>query len=399
MAGQSCIRQHYYSGEWGTVGQGKGWPVPVPYGDRTTPYSNLPLHQSFLPPIAGDLFDWHPDKKRKAVDHFSKRLIDTRLPGAPLAVDYLRDKYGKNLAIGTITQAGYITLSLLYFLRENNTVLFKLTRRDISAFVEHEQGRGMSVNTVICRLRALYTFVAFLVEREILPPSILHKKIRLALPEALPRAIPAEDIKALLDVIDTVRDRALILLLLRTGMRIGELLNVQVSDIILPERKILLYLGSKNYLGRVVYFSQDAEIALKEWLRIRNSQKKYLFYSPSRENFSYAGARKMMKRRLTQAGLSDKGFCLHSLRHTFATDMLNAGLRIEVLQQVLGHQSIDVTMHYARLSDRTRENEYFKAMTVIEQGGHHASYPVSSQLQTVFEEKKLLASHRKKLST
>ena len=398
MAGQSCIRQHYYSGEWGTVGQGKGWPVPVPYGDRTTPYSDSTLHQSFPPPIAGDLFDRHPGKKRKAVDHFSKRLTDTGLPGAPLAVEYLRDKYSKNLAIGTITQAGYVALSFLSFLNENDTNIMQLTRRDISAFVEHEQRRGMSTNTVISHLRAVYTFVAFLVEREILPPSILHKKIRLALPEALPRAIPAEDIKALLDVIDTVRDRALILLLLRTGMRIGELLNVQVSDIILPERKILLYLGSKNYLGRVVYFSQDAEVALKEWLRIRNEQKKYLFYSPSKENFSYAGARKMMKKRLAQAGLSHKGFCLHSLRHTFATDMLNAGLRIEVLQQVLGHQSIDMTMHYARISDRTRENEYFKAMTVIEQGGHHASYPVSSQLQAVFEEKKLLASHRKKLS-
>ncbi len=398
MTGQSGILQHYYPGEWGTVGQRRGWSTPLSCLDQLTPTSNSTHHQSSFSPIARALVDQPPDKKRKAVDSFSKRLTDTRLHGASLAVEYLRDKYSRNLALGTITQAGYVALSFLSFLNNNSTHIFKLTRRDIIAFVEHEQDRGMSVNTVRSHLRAVYTFVTFLVERKTLPPSILHKKIRLPSPETLPRAIPPEDIKALLSVIETVRDRTLILLLLRTGMRIGELLHVKVPDIILPERKILLYQGSKNYLGRVVYFSQDAEAALKEWLMNRNVNKEYLFYSPSRDTLSYAGARKMMKKRLEQAGLSHKGFCLHNLRHTFATDMLNAGLRIEILQQILGHQSIDITMHYAKLSDRTRENEYFKAMTVIEQGENHASYPVSSQLQAVFEEKKLFSSHRKKLS-
>jgi integrase len=101
----------------------------------------------------------------------------------------------------------------------------------------------------------------------------------------------------------------------------------------------------------------------------------------------------VMKKILERAGLSHKGYSLHSLRHTFATDMLNAGLRIEVLQRLLGHQSLDITMRYARMSNTTRESEYFRAMTVIEQGEHHESYQVNSQLQAIFEEKKLLTSH------
>ena len=104
-----------------------------------------------------------------------------------------------------------------------------------------------------------------------------------------------------------------------------------------------------------------------------------------------------MKKILDQAGLSHKGYSLHCLRHTFATDMLNAGLRLEALQKLLGHQSIEITLRYAKLSNTTRENEYFKAMTVIEQGGHHESHRINSQLQTVFEEKKLLTAHGKKL--
>ena len=176
-------------------------------------------------------------------------------------------------------------------------------------------------------------------------------------------------------------------------MRIGELLNVKVTDIILPEKKILLYIGEKNFEGRVVYFSNDAEVALIEWLQLRNQQKEYLFYSPARENISYVSAWKVMRNLLTKANLRGKGYTLHSLRHTFATTMLNAGLRLEVLQQLLGHKLIDMTLRYAKLSNVTREAEYFKAIAVIEKGDHRESNRVNSELQAVFEEKELLCSH------
>ena len=62
---------------------------------------------------------------------------------------------------------------------------------------------------------------------------------------------------------------------------------------------------------------------------------------------------------------------IHCLRHTFATDLLNAGMRLECLQQLLGHAKIDVTRIYAKLSDQTREEEYFRAMAKIERGSAH----------------------------
>ena len=188
----------------------------------------------------------------------------------------------------------------------------------------------------------------------------------------------------------STRDRALILLLLHTGMRIGELHQVKMTDIILSERKILLFIGAKNFHGRVVYYGREAEHVLNKWLAARNPKSAYLFYGNKGRDLSYVGAWMIMKKALQKAGLEQRGYSLYSLRHTFATNMLNAGLRLEVLQQLLGHLDIELTLRYARLSDFAREEAYFKAMTVIENGENHEYDRVNPELQAVFEEEELL---------
>ncbi len=324
------------------------------------------------------------------------RLIESGLPGADLAAQHVYDKYIKDLSTKTIQSSGRVILYFLHFLKSEETNIFSLTHQDIGKFVEYEQERGQKTQSVVNYLRILYAFITCLVDQDILPETIMDRKIRIKLPEALPRFINAEDLQCLLGEIGSDRDRVLILLLLRTGMRIGELLAVQISDISLAERNIMIYLGEKNFQGRAVYYSKDAEQALKKWLKIRPGHSNSLF--PGRsigESISYVTAWKNMRDILVRAGLSEKGYSLHSLRHTFATDMLNAGMRLEVLQQLLGHQEIEMTMRYARITDLTREHEYFKAMDRIEQGGHYEHHRVNTQLQRVFEKKKLLRSKRK----
>ncbi len=349
------------------------------------------IEKTFAPPPIN-----LPNKKRRVLDQLCTRLTESRLPGADLAAEYLHAKYIKNLSVNTIKQAGRVVLYFLRFLARDGTTIYTLTRQHISAYVEYEQDRGLKTHSVVNQLRALYAFIVFLVNQGVLPHTILQNKIRIKLPDALPRAIPSEDIKLLLEAITTVRDQAMILLLLRTGMRIGELLEVKFIDISFAERKILIYIGEKNYQGRAVYYSEDAEQALQQWLKVRDKTAEFLFPGKwGRPNLSYVSAWQGMKKNLGRAGLSHKGYSLHSLRHTFATDMLNAGMRLEVLQQLLGHQEIEMTMRYARIADQTREYEYFKAMDRIEQGEHHEPFQINTQLQKVFKEKKLLISKRK----
>jgi len=196
----------------------------------------------------------------------------------------------------------------------------------------------------------------------------------LKLPDPLPRAMDPQDLSRLLSVIDNIRDRALILLLLRTGMRISELLNTKVDDVDLRQQKILIYLSDKTSEGRVVYYSEDAQQALLAWLKIHDSSKKRLFYGQGKKSQSlcYGAARMMFKKYLHKAGLPYSGYTLHCLRHTYATDLLNARMPLECLQVLLGHTNLEVTRRYARLSDKTRENEYFSAMESILKGDRDA---------------------------
>jgi integrase len=165
-------------------------------------------------------------------------------------------------------------------------------------------------------------------------------------------------------------------------MRVGELLNTLVSEINLTDQRIEIYEAEKTRVGRVVYLSDDAMSALKAWLRKRKKGYAYLFYGYGGHPLSYQAARVGFLKLLKAAGIEEKGYSIHSLRHTFATDLLNAGMRLECLQQLLGHSSIEMTRRYARLTDKTREEEYFRAMSIIERGDINVDSRFDHQLQT-----------------
>jgi len=190
----------------------------------------------------------------------------------------------------------------------------------------------------------------------------------------LPHAIDPEDVSRLLFAIKKIRDKALILLLLRTGMRIGELLHTRVDDIKLQDRKIIIQESEKNKIGRVVYFSDDAQKTLNRWLKKRDPSQQYIFYGKRKDFMNYTSVRTIFAKYLEKAGLSHKKYTLHCLRHTYASELLNAGMSLESLQQLLGHSSVEVTRRYARLTDKNLENDYFRAVSAIERGEIHGHY-------------------------
>ena len=333
----------------------------------------------------------------RTLERILQKLSVQDLPGASYVEQYLRHMHRRDLTANTLRAAATILQGFLTFLKnQEKTDLLAVVHNHLEAFVECLQDRGLKPLSVENNLRQVKTFLRYLVEGKVIPSEVLSRRMSIKVPKPLPRAMDPLDVKRLLAGVQKVRDRAMILVLLRTGIRIGELLTLRVSDVYLPERKIHLVVGEKNRTGRVVYLSVDACQALQEWMRKREEGKPLLFYGQGRNSLSYTAARAMFQRYLKKAGLSEKGYSLHGLRHTCATELLNAGMRIECLQQVLGHSNLEQTRRYARLTDKTREEEYFRAMARIE-GRQKNGEGSHREVPAIFEEAQLLDPHDQNL--
>ncbi len=337
-------------------------------------------------------------KKRICLGIYMREISKFEMPGTQYLKRYIHHQYRLNLRPATIKKAIGTGKQFLTFLNKiDKGKLEDLTREELEAYIEHEQDRGLAPTSVYTGLATIRAFLNYLIKEGIVNREVLARSIRVKVPDSLPRAIDPEDTGRLLSVLDSPLEKAMVLVLLRTGMRIGELLNLRVEDINLRDRTIIVSEESKTATGRIVYFSNDAGQALQAWLKTRNRLKHFIFYTTRNHKMCYATARVRFNKIIVKAGLINKDYSLHCLRHTFATDMLNAGMRLEVLQQILGHTSIEVTRIYARLTDKTREQEYFRTMDIIERGQNNGYYQLDTELQTILEEKKLIGKHSKKL--
>ena len=336
--------------------------------------------------------------RSRALDDVVEKLEQREIPGKYYVEEYLRDQYRRNCKANTLRSTfTNLDIFLSFVEASGKSHLEQITREDLFAFIEHEQDRGMRPVTVHTRLGRIKAFIDFLVEQGVVHGDILTRRLTVKVPDSLPRAMEPVDVKKLLSVIDNTRNRAMIVVLLRTGMRIGELLNLLVREVNLKERSIEIYEAEKTRVGRVVYLSEDAKDALQAWFKRRDPNKQLVFYAQGRHSMTYANARLVLAKYLVKAGLTHRGYTLHSLRHTFASELLNAAMRLECLQQLLGHSSIEMTRRYARLTDKTREQEYFQAMSKIERGEIDGCYQLDPELPQILEAEKLLQTHGEEL--
>jgi len=339
-----------------------------------------------------------PDPRRRILERVLEKLSNLEIDGKDHIEDYVRYQYRRHFQPNTIRSSFGALVPFVQFIKEKGKAsIEEVEKKDLEAFVEHEQDRAMKLTTVRTRLAALKAFLRFMIDNGVLREEVFPWKLKIKMPETLPRAMDPDDVDRLLSVEANVRDRAMTLILLRTGMRIGELLSIRVTDVNMEEQKILIYEGMKNLRGRVVYFSDDAKDALKAWFKKRNRRIELLFYGYRGKALSYVAARIMFIKYLDKAGLSHKGYTLHCLRHTYATELLNARMPLECLEKLMGHSRLEVTLRYARLTDKTKEEEYFKAMAVIERREKDGHSRCDRELQALLEKTQLLCPHSEEL--
>lgn len=241
--------------------------------------------------------------------------------------------------------------------------------KKLLAYIDHLRNRRLQPKTINCHLDSIRGFYNYLIDEEdVRIDNPVKRNYNLRLPRPLPRFLRAEDVPRLFTHITSYRDRAIFLLMLRCGLRLEEVANLSLRAIDLRRAQLFVYEG-KGGKDRVVYLSGDALEALSTYLRKRTSSRVRKVFLVEKGGYkgkplSMRGIQKRMEHYARKAGL--KASC-HQLRHTMATQLLNADADLVIIQDLLGHNQIRTTQRYCRVSNLKVQRDYHRAMGKVMQ--------------------------------
>jgi site-specific recombinase XerD len=247
--------------------------------------------------------------------------------------------------------------------------LHETTRKEIDNYVDHLMGRKLSPKTITCHLQTIRLFFADLTDDEGFPVANPITKVSIRLPKPLPRHIHDDQARKFLAIITYPRDRAMVLLMLRCGLRVEELSRLTLDTVELSRNRLFVQSG-KGKKDRVVYLSNDAKAALETYLKVRSSKARRIFLVQKGPlTGTPLSVRGIQKRIEYYARESRIRVSCHSLRHTMATQLLNADADLSTIQDLLGHTHITTTQRYCRVSNVKVQRDYYNAMELVMQRG------------------------------
>ncbi len=236
--------------------------------------------------------------------------------------------------------------------------------KKILGYIDHLRARRLKPKTINCHLDSIRGFYNYLIDEEDLRiDNPVKRNYNLRLPLPLPRYLRDEEVPRLFVHIKNNRDRAIFMLMLRCGLRLEEVANLTLRAINLRRAQLFIYDG-KGGKDRVVYLSGDAFEALTRYLKKRPSSRVRKVFLVEKGAYkgkplSMRGIQKRMEHYSRKAGL--KVSC-HQLRHTMATQLLNADADLVIIQDLLGHNQIRTTQRYCKVSNLKVQRDYHKAI-------------------------------------
>jgi site-specific recombinase XerD len=244
-----------------------------------------------------------------------------------------------------------------------------ITLHQVDAFIEHCQQQGHTIATVNRRLAALRSFYHFLgLDSDNAPSNpVLPKRHFIHPGRRLPRDVEDETLTRLFALITDRRDRAMFLLMVRAGLRVGEVRNLSLADLYLqPPGLPRLWLHGKGGSQRVVYLSSQSLAVLKAWLDIRpaSAEEEAVFLNHQGRRLTVTGIQFILAGYCREAGV---WFTCHQLRHTFGRHLVEAGVPVTTIQRLLGHVRLRTTELYLHISDQQVQADYQAAMTQLTQ--------------------------------
>jgi integrase/recombinase XerD len=242
------------------------------------------------------------------------------------------------------------------WLMDNDGDLAKLTRVDVQLFFQSLESKGNSASTINNRFAAISQFARFIgspniIENIRLPQARQAKNIA---PESLERT-ERNNLLREVERNDNSRDIAIVNLLIRTGIRVSELVALNRSDVVTGERSgSITVRNGKGNVSRRVPLSTEARLYLSKYLETRDDNDPALILSNFRQRISV---------RAVQHMLSNYGVHPHALRHTFARELVSKGVDLSTVADLCGHADINVTRRYSKPTERDLEAAIDKAFS------------------------------------
>ncbi len=272
---------------------------------------------------------------------YLKQTRDPALRDVPMDQVSIRDVDRDLIASVTLTDIyGYMT----YLSRDR--VLHQNSQRS---------EKGLNAASRARKLATIRSFYGYLCNKvHVLEENPVKDMDSPKLKKTLPRYLTLEESMALLDSVDgpnRERDYCILTLFLNCGLRISELIGLNRSDI---QGEALHVLGKGNKV-RIVYLKEACQAALEQYLAVRRPitgrDEDALFLSQQNRRISRSMVHALVKRHLLEAGLDSTHYSSHKLRHTAATLMLQNGVDVKAVQEVLGHEHLNTTEIYTHIDN------------------------------------------------
>ena len=251
----------------------------------------------------------------------------------------------------------YYKVTVEQMLKRISTPIRKVTTDEIRTYlVEYQQRGGCSKVTIDNIRRNISSFFSWLEEEDYILKSPMRRIHKIKTKTVVKEVISDENMEKMRDACDEMRDLAIIDMLYSTGIRVGELVRLNIEDVNMEQRECVVF--GKGDKERRVYFDAKAKIHLMEYLASRTDNNPALFVSLDgrHKRLEISG----VEIRLRQLGrkLSLDRIHPHKFRRTMATRAIDKGMPIEQVQKILGHSQIDTTMQYAIVNQNNVKNSH-----------------------------------------
>ncbi len=240
----------------------------------------------------------------------------------------------------------YYRVTIERLLLNISTPIRKITTEEIRRYlVDYQQINNCSKVTVDNVRRNISSFFSWLEEEDYILKSPMRRIHKIRTKQQVKETISDEAIEQLRDKCNCLRDLAMIDLLYSTGIRVGELVNLNISDVDFEARECVVF--GKGDKERKVYFDAKAKIHLQEYLNSRRDSNQALFVTLDApfDRLKISGVE--IRMRMLGRKLNMEKIHPHKFRRTMATRAIDKGMPIEQVQKLLGHSQIDTTMQYA----------------------------------------------------